>query len=66
MTSESEIIKHVKLSGQARILIHNLNEDFNLEKFLHWWLKNKLVVGDAHVLEYLMKLKGNVNDDKNK
>ena len=52
MISEAEIKKYVKLSNKSRILIDNL-KDFDFEKFLGWWLDNKLVVGETHVLEYL-------------
>jgi len=60
---ESDIKKYVKLSGSARMLIDNLN-NFDFGEFLDWWIKNKIVVADSHVLEYLNK-KGDNNGNKN-
>ncbi len=53
---ELEIKKYVKLSNKSRKLIGYLNQNsFDLEDFLQWWIENKLVVGDSHVIEYLEK-----------
>lgn len=62
MKDEDLIKKYIKLSKQTKILIDNL-KDFDFEKFLKWWIDNKMVVGDSHVLEYLNK-KGDKRDSQ--
>ena len=51
---KEEIKKNIKLSSQSRIIIDNLKE-FDLDKFLDWWIEKKLVVGLQHVEEYLIQ-----------
>ena len=63
--NEEEFIKkYIKLSTHARILADSITDiDFN--SFVEWWIKNRMIIGDAVLLEYLIIQKGK-NDNKNK
>ena len=66
MLSDEDIQKYVKISKQSRILVDNLSQyRFNFQKFLKWFIENKIEIGAGHVLEYLKK-QGDINDNKNK
>ena len=63
--SEEEFVKkYVKLSNNARTLTDNL-KDFNFNEFVEWWIKNRMIIGDSTVLEYLL-IKRTKNDNQNK
>jgi len=66
MNKEEEefIKKYVKLSNNARTLVDSLDENFDLDKFIDWWIKNRIIIADAPVLEYLY-IKRAENDNKN-
>ncbi len=64
MIQEEEIKKYVRISKQSKALADNL-KDFDFNKFLKWFLKNKIVIGSGHIIEYLKKT-GDKTGNQNK
>ena len=64
MDEEEFIKKNVRLSNNARVLVSHL-KDFDFDKFVKWWVANRMIVGDAVVLEYLLmqRIKEGTKDD---
>lgn len=48
----------IKVSNQARKIIEILEKEDPefMGKFVPWWIKNHMVIGGSHVLEYVEKV----------
>lgn len=42
----------IKVSSQALTILSQL-DDFDFDDFAEWWVKNRALIGGAHLLDYL-------------
>ncbi len=50
-----DTIENIKISGQANMIIKQMN-DFPIAEFIKWWKEEKVIIAGGHVIEFMEKV----------